>query len=800
MRGIKGACEMRQLHCEFNSEDQLLANLLAFESDINGAASYYFQFFSANLNDKLLNSVIEKIKRVYPDATIIGATTAGNVVNSASTSDVSITLNIFEDETSRFEIIQYDFATMGMDEIGSKVKQEAEKRSWVKAIEIYHTVAKVSTSTLCDAMSEIDTDIAVFGGIVCSPDLASSESYIYSDGYGMCDNGLLCLLLGGDNLHIEARKISGWKPIGRTFRVTRSRENVLYELSGIPAYEVYQRYLNIRNDENFFINALEFPIMYEHNNTTIIRASAESNDDGSIRMSSNIEEGSIVRLSYGEPNTIVKSVQEGSLQIKDFQPQALHIFTCAARKTFWDGYDPAYELKALKSICSGSGFFSHGEFLREHDLINQHNLTLVIAYLREGEKQEFAEQYAGENELDVLNTKLPLAARMATFIRETSYELEQINSHLEVMNQQLQGVVTKDSLTGLDNRLAFDEMMNNIASDVRADAGWTMYMFDVNGLKYINDTFGHLAGDELIVSAANIIKESFGDAGHYYRIGGDEFVALVNASTRELKDYDDKLEDCLRKCNKESLYRLSMAIGQSKLIDNFGNRKSISNWKMDADLSMYRSKSLSRKERRSGRDENLQQLIACLISVEEAKDPYTAYHSDRVCCIAKLLAKQLGLTEESIDVIADAAALHDIGKVGISDSVLLKPGKLTDNEFEQIKEHPIIGARILMQSNYMQDIVQIVLHHHERYDGKGYPDGIEGSDIPIGARIIALADSIDAMSSKRIYRNAIPLDKCRDEILANVGKMYDPAIARIAINSWDEIERIIMEHPKYIIK
>lgn len=791
---------MRQLHCEFNSEDQLLTNLLAFESDIRRAASYYFQFFSAELNNELLKSVVATIKRVYPDATIIGATTAGNVVNSASASDISVTLNIFEDETSRFGIVQYDFATMGMDEIGRCVKQEVEKRPWVKAVEVYHTVAKVSTSTLCDIMSELDPTIAVFGGIVCSPDLASSESYIYSDDYGMCNDGLLCLLLGGDNLHVEAKKISGWKPIGRTFRVTRSREDVLHELSGIPAYEVYQRYLNIRNDENFFINALEFPIMYEHNNTTIIRASAESNDDGSVRMSANIEEGSIVRLSYGEPNTIIKSVQEGSMSIKEFQPQVLHIFSCAARKAFWDGYDPAYELKALKSICSSSGFFSHGEFLREHDLINQHNLTLVIAYLREGEKHEVTELYLGENEPDVLNTKLPLAARMATFIRETSYELEQINSHLEVMNHQLQGVVTKDSLTGFDNRLAFDEMMNNIAADLRDDAGWTMYMFDVNGLKNINDTFGHLAGDELIISAANIIREAFGNSGHYYRIGGDEFVALVNASARELKDFDDKLEECLRKCNQESLYRLSMAIGQSKLIDNFGNRKSISNWKMDADLSMYRNKSLSRKERRSRRDENLQQLIACLISVEEAKDPYTAYHSDRVCYLSKFLARKLGLTEESIDVIADAAALHDIGKVGISDSVLLKPGKLTEKEFEQIKEHPIIGARILMQSNYMQDIVQIVLHHHERYDGKGYPDGIEGSDIPIGARIIALADSIDAMSSKRIYRDAIPPNKCRDEILDNVGKIYDPAIARIALNCWDEIEQIIMEHPKYIMK
>ena len=108
--------------------------------------------------------------------------------------------------------------------------------------------------------------------------------------------------------------------------------------------------------------------------------------------------------------------------------------------------------------------------------------------------------------------------------------------------------------------------------------------------------------------------------------------------------------------------------------------------------------------------------------------------------------------------------MHDIGKIGIRDNVLTKPGKLTDEEFEIIKQHPVIGAKILMQSNYTHELVQIVLHHHERYDGRGYPEGLKGEDIPIGARVIAIADSIDAMTSKRVYRDAMSLDYCRNEI------------------------------------
>jgi putative nucleotidyltransferase with HDIG domain len=144
-------------------------------------------------------------------------------------------------------------------------------------------------------------------------------------------------------------------------------------------------------------------------------------------------------------------------------------------------------------------------------------------------------------------------------------------------------------------------------------------------------------------------------------------------------------------------------------------------------------------------------------------------------------------------LITHAALLHDIGKMGISDSVLGKPGKLTEEEFEIIKQHPVIGARILMQSNYTHEMVQIVLHHHERYDGRGYPEGLKGEDIPIGARVIAIADSIDAMTSKRVYRDAMSLDYCREEIEKNLGTMYDPAIGKVVLEHWDEMVDLLLQ-------
>ncbi len=790
---------MKQIHFNYYAATQFRSDLEEAIEDIQKAKSYYFQLFSAVLDFTVLENVTSILRELFPHSVCIANSTAGNIINSDETGTVTVIANLFEYETSRFDVQQYEFDTMAMEDIAAEIRRAASERPWTKAIEIYYTVPKISTSFICDNLADLDVNVKVFGGIVCSSDITSTASFIYSTAGGTSGNGLICLFLGGEDLYVDSIKISGWKSIGRTFRVTRSEGSLLKELDGIPAYDIYKRYLNIQNDENFFINALDFPIMYEHNNTTIVRASASSNDDGSINMSANIDEGSIVRLSYGEPQTIVDSIREKGETIKEFQPDVMHIFSCAARKAFWATYAPTYELRPLKSICNSSGFFSHGEFLREKGLLNQHNLTLVIASIREGEKQADSTPHT-LREAEKINTKLPLATRMATFIRETSYELEQINSRLEVMNEQLQGFATTDALTGLDNRLAFNDMLAAIETESNLKDNWNMYMFDVNGLKYINDTFGHFAGDELIKSAAFVITKTFGRNGYCYRIGGDEFVVLIQATYAQLREYDKQMEKIMEEHNKSAMYHLSIAVGKSRLVDDNTKRKSISDWKMEADLSMYRNKAASHRQQRTVKDENLKELISCLITIEEAKDSYTAYHSDRVCSLSGMLARKMGLTEETISMISDAAALHDIGKVGISDAVLLKPGKLTADEFDQIKEHSMIGAKILMKSNYMQEFVQIVMHHHERYDGKGYPDGISGMEIPLGSRIIAIADSIDAMTSRRIYRDALPLSVCRAEIEKNIGKMYDPAIATIALENWEDIEQIVMANPKHLFK
>ena len=187
-------------------------------------------------------------------------------------------------------------------------------------------------------------------------------------------------------------------------------------------------------------------------------------------------------------------------------------------------------------------------------------------------------------------------------------------------------------------------------------------------------------------------------------------------------------------------------------------------------------------------------MIQTLRYTVEAKDSYTRGHSDRVSEYSVLIGEKLGLSEEELKTLRIGGLFHDIGKIGIPDKILLKTEKLTDDEYSEIKNHPSIGAHILGASSVFNNIIPIVKHHHERYDGRGYPSGLKGEEIPYMARIAALADTFDAMTSRRSYRNALELNVVIDEIERCKGTQFDPKLADVFLdilkNDFDKIKEI----------
>lgn len=519
---------MRQFQFPYDDSEAFVRELAKFKGwcDSNKVSNMLFHVYTEILEPDKVAEICASIEKVFPETPYMGCSTSGNIADCELSTQILVACTVFELPSTKVALYQYDFAKASVEEITGEILSETEKNPWVKAIEMYFTIPETSTTKFCDGLKDIRPDIQIFGGVTCSDDITSDDSCVFTKEKGYSDSSVIIVFYGGDELFVDSIKVTGWKPLGRKFRVTRSDGSILYELDGIPAYNVYHKYLNIKNNDNFFYNTLEFPLFYEHNDTTILRTPVASNADGSITMSSDIDVGSVVRISYGDPATIVQNIKEDSNRIRAFQPDVLHIFSCAARRTFWTSQEPTYEIYPFKDISPSVGFFSHGEFLRTKGNLNQHNVTLVIAAMREGEKDASAQiALAKEQEM----SKVPLVSRLATFISVTSLELEEINQKLELVNEKLRITSIVDGLTGLYNRKEIQRRIEDRIDEVKNEK-FSIAMLDIDNFKQVNDTYGHQEGDLVIKALADILcnGRELGSGNLIAgRWGGEEFMLLM---------------------------------------------------------------------------------------------------------------------------------------------------------------------------------------------------------------------------------------------------------------------------------
>ncbi len=514
----------------FTNMDALHGKLAEFKKwcRVNNISKMMFQIYSEILEEDVINNVCNTISDVFPDAPYVGCSTSGNITDCQLSQAVTIACTVFEFPSTQVEIYQYDLNNEVTDSITWKILENTRANSWVKAIELFFTIPEHSSTRFCDGLREVRQDIQIFGGVACSDDITSDASCVFSKNAGYSRNSVVVIFYGGSDFYVDSINVTGWKPLGRKFHVTKSDGCILHELDGIPAYDVYHKYLNIQNDENFFYNTLEFPLFYEHNGTTILRTPVASNADGSITMTSDMDIGSVVRISYGDPGTIIESIKEDSRKLYEFQPDILHIFSCAARRTFWTSKEPTYEIYPFKNISPSSGFFSHGEFLRTKGNLNQHNVTLVIAGLREGGKREMAN--GGMPADEKVLSKIPLVSRLATFISVTSLELEEINRKLGLANEKLKTAAIIDGMTGLYNRKGIQSQIEKKLGNIHNEK-FSVAMFDIDNFKQVNDTYGHQEGDAVIIALADLLNNehaSYTERLSAGRWGGEEFMLLLN--------------------------------------------------------------------------------------------------------------------------------------------------------------------------------------------------------------------------------------------------------------------------------
>ena len=363
------------------------------------------------------------------------------------------------------------------------------------------------------------------------------------------------------------------------------------------------------------------------------------------------------------------------------------------------------------------------------------------------------------------------------------------NAHLYTRLEQKSRI---DELTGLFNRRHFEERLKEeVSRHSRYGDAFSIFMLDLDNFKAYNDTYGHPAGDTLLSQMGKIVKGSVRNVDQAFRYGGDEFVIILPQTTREDAYV---VAERVRVQIAKTMEKQAIAVTSSIGLANYPADGVVADELIDvADNALYHAKRaggnrilLSSDALSESADEggvhgtyakrNGLSAVYALVSAVEAKDPYIYGDSRKVNTYAMALAEAIGLSPDQVANVSAAALLHDIGKIGIPDKVLNKKGKLNEEDWRAIKTHPELGATIIRNIPHLVPCVNIVLYHHERWDGSGYPKGLKGEEIPIEARILTIADTFEAMTSARPYRPALPLEEILKQLKQGAGLQFDPKL------------------------
>lgn len=537
---------MRQFQIAYKNDESFSNELERIKRwcTVNLAYTSLFRIYSEDMDLDRVKHVCDMIDEIMPDALYFGCTTNANILNGElSKNKIVLSCTVFEYPTTKVEVHQLPFFEETVKDDVRRLRDYCDKNTWVSSVELHATMLGISVRDFCDELSTIREGIQVFGGGAYHPDMDNTTTYVFSKGNEFSLHGIIFLLLGGSDLHTYSTYIAGWKPLTRKFRVTKASGATLYELDGEPAFNFYQKYLNIKKSVDSIIsNTLEFPLFMDYKGVAVLRCPLGLNDDGSLTMATETPEGSDVRIAYGDPATILRSIRHDGQKIADFRPDVIQTFSCAARRAFWGDENVSDETVLFNNIAPTSGFYTSGEFLRVKEGVRNFNITLVIAAMREGEPKTDAVVDLYDARLDNIEneSRTPLIRRFVSFIEAITAELDEANKKLALAS-------ITDGLTKLYNRTEIERRIRSTVEEgakKQSSGNVSLIMIDIDDFKKINDAYGHKEGDQVIIALSDILRKVTNDVSNSAigRWGGEEFMVLLpNSNVNEAVELAEKI-------------------------------------------------------------------------------------------------------------------------------------------------------------------------------------------------------------------------------------------------------------------
>lgn len=549
------------LHTAIQMEDGI--RRVQREMELGNFQHAIFHVFSGIEEEAMIMAVVGRLSQVFPGDPIVGTLSAGEIVED-KIPEKGIIASALLFEQTEIHVLRGLSVKGHEKEVGSELVRRANAIPDLKAVELLLPGTEFSTRTMFEELKKINHGTAVYGGYSGGHRLEQSEHFIFDEN-GIDRDAVYAICYSGKDFHVQVDKSAGWQRLGMPLKVTKADENRLMEIDHAPAVEVYEKYLQISRDKNFAEETFEFPLMAEMDGEELLRHTITVEEDGTLDLAGFVEEGMSIYLSYGNPEDIIRKVDKRLEQVSAFQPEAVMLFSCSVRKSFWESF-AEIELKPFAEIANSSGFYTWGEVMRnpETDKLYEYNITMLSVAMREGDPEPKTEQKLYRVDDTALQGQASLLKRLSKLVAATTGELQKAYMDLSIMNEKLEVMADYDGLTRMFNRRKIEECIEkhlSAAKESGRPAG--MIMLDIDHFKEVNDTYGHGIGDEVLSILGSLcirmVKDRGGNLGRW---GGEEFmIILPDTDTEEAHRFAEELRTAVEETSFPCVEHLTISLG-----------------------------------------------------------------------------------------------------------------------------------------------------------------------------------------------------------------------------------------------